>query len=130
MQHNISKDEMRLLAYLHENATGYDKRHELNAEVAADALGFSGDDLRKHASYLAGLGLIDVRRFTMLMGTPTYYVKGIWLTIKGENLMRELENEPSIAKEITAKTAGAIYDAGREVIVKIVGDFLSRWVTA
>jgi len=130
MQHNISKDELRLLAYLHEHATGFDKRHGLKAAEVVRALEFSDDELRKHASYLAGLGLIDMRRFTMLIGPPDYELKGIWITIKGENLMRELESAPGIARKITSKAASAIFDMSREIVVNVVSEFMSRWVGA
>jgi hypothetical protein len=102
---NINEDELKLLAYLHEHATGHNEKFQLRFVDVQNALRWDEAKLNKDASYLAGHKLLDVAVIdTSTMNRISFRPIGIWLTSLGEDYMRELENEPSIAQRITVAT--------------------------
>src|SRR4051812_5003639 len=104
MDFHIRESEQRLLAYLHENAVGYGPAGELNPKQVMRDLRLPEPELKKQASYLAGLGLLDVRAISQTtFGPSTHNMVGIYLTSEGENFMRELEEQPGIPARITVK---------------------------
>jgi hypothetical protein len=123
MVNNISKEEFNVLAYLHEHAEGYTDLFRVEPQIVAKALGVDMKTFNKDLSYLAAHGLIGVR--TQEPDWEKASIAGLWLTGDGENFMRELENQPGIARKITMGTVNAIYDAGREIIVKLLAEFLT-----
>lgn len=130
MVNNISKEELAILAYLHEHARGFTEAFPfVPAEVAA-AMDRAVDQFLKDASYLEAHGLVGMNVIDASSSDgPSFIHMDMWLTGDGENFVRELEQQPGIARRITTKTVGAIYDAGREIVVRVLGDFLSGRVT-
>lgn len=125
MGNNISKDELAILAYLHEHAEGYTQEFQMTPGEVAQAMRIDLPKFQKDASYLAAHGLVGMQAMDASSDEGRLFLfVGIWLTGDGENFMRELENQPGIAQRITTKTASAIYDTAKAVIVKALGDYL------
>src|ERR1035437_2075486 len=102
---NISEEELKLLAYLHENAMGYDQRFQLAPKKIMQDLGINYSQLRKDSSYLASHGLIGVvTHDTSGFGDPvggSFILSGLFLQVNGEDYMRELEKAPGVSKKVT-----------------------------
>jgi hypothetical protein len=134
----ISKNEMRLLGYLHEHAKGFDQRSQFKPDIVAQALRISLDQLNRDSSFLASHSLAGVASLDMsTFSGVNHKMVGIWLTGDGENLMRHLEQEldsqlegapdqtPGMAKRLTLKASDFVYDTAKAVIVKIVADYVT-----
>jgi hypothetical protein len=97
MDINISADELTLLAYLHEHATGYTPADILTRKPMQDmltSLNLSLPEFRKQVTFLASFGLVGVSEivFTNTMGGGAE-INGVGITGAGENYIRELEAE-------------------------------------
>jgi hypothetical protein len=123
---NITKDELRLLACLHEHAKGYGDAFTLDKAELLRVLGVDEPTLLRSVSFLMPFGLIGAKITTLGHGAETAsLLRWVWLTAAGENFMRELEAQPAFAQRITMKTAAAFWDTGRAIIVKVLSDFLA-----
>lgn len=137
MKPNISKDEFRIMAYLHENAKGFSEDFPFKPEDVAPALGIKIDQLQKHVSYLTGHGLIGTFQPQFLHYGDNRSDWELYLTSSGEDFMRELDEmlvqqleaapdaEPGTVQKITLKVAGFVYDLGKAVIVKVLADSMT-----
>ena len=133
----ISKDELRLLAYLHEHAKGFDERSAFKPKPVADALGITIDQLQRDSSFLAEHRFVVVRTLNMstMNNGNNHVLDAIWITGHGENLVRKLENDleqelsgapdqtPGKARRLTAAAAAFVYDLSRAIVVKAVVDY-------
>lgn len=123
---NISKDELRLLAHLHEHAVGYGEGFNFDSRVLLQALEMDESGFTKTVTYLSAFELVGARISRAGDGAATQsLIRWVWLTGHGENFMRELENQPGIGTKITSKTASFLYDTAKGVIVKVLGEFLA-----
>ena len=140
MNANINENELKLLAYLHEDATGYDVEHQIPSEHIMQGLGMedleiSGRELRKWASYLEAHGLVGMVKdhevtFETEGETP---IAAVWITGSGENFMRELEErlkaekkEPGPAKTITAKVVQEGWVVLKGIAVNVLSEFVKK----
>ncbi len=137
----ISKDEMRLLAYLHEHAQGFDDRFAFHPAKIATDLGITKPQLQRDSSFLSSHGLTGVRSLNMTtFNAVTHSLSDIWLTGHGENLMRTLENqmeeqllnyteEPSAAGRITLKVMSFLWDKSQDIVVGIVSQYIGNHIS-
>lgn len=123
MNTHISKDEFTLLAWLHENAEGYSDEFSYTEDELANHLGWERLTLRKAISYLDGLELLGAESISTY-GNPIRFVR-VWLTADGENFMRELEAQPGIAKTITTKTVGWVWETGQQIVIGVLTAYLA-----
>lgn len=106
MNSNINEAELKLLAYLHEQARGYTEDFMLRTAEIIPAIGIGEDQLKKDLSYLKAHGLAGMKvvNTTAINSKQTsFLLVGLWLTGEGEDYMRELENRLADAE----KEAGA-----------------------
>src|SRR5271156_2218541 len=101
MKANISDDELKLLAFLHENARGYTSDFPFDPDNVCSVLKIEGPQLAKDGSYLASHGLIGIDIVTDRDGIES--VSQLWLAGQGEDYMRELENQPGVPRKVTVK---------------------------
>ena len=135
---NITKDELRVLAWLHEHAEGFGPDFKLSGRRMAESLGVDWVEAKKMVSYLGEFGLLGyrfksqpIRRDTREPFGPPRAFDGVWLTGLGENYMRELEQRApvaNVAERVTAGVAGAVYDAARDVVVKVLAEVATAQV--
>ena len=133
MNANISTDELKLLAYMHEHATGYTENFSFDAAEVCVELTITEEQFNKDLSYLASHGLAgmstaDASTYGEL---NSFILTGVWLTGDGENYMREVEaqvekNEPGKFKKIGMKAVEIGGDLVKAVAIKVLTDKLSR----
>lgn len=133
MNVNITTDELRLLAYFHEHATGFNDSHRWSHQQIPEiiaAIGTTEADFRKSLSYLKSFGLLGAKYINAdTMNSSGAIIAGIWLTAEGENYMRQLEAElekkqPGKFKKIGAKAVDLLEGTGMAVAIKVLTDFL------
>ena len=123
---NIREDEFLLLAYMHEYATGYTSEFSLDPETVIKALAVSREQFLKNLSYLvahdlAGMNTLDASTF----GDPNaFLLQGFWLTGRGENYLRELENQPGLPQKITVKVIKGGWGLVRDAAVRLLSDLI------
>jgi hypothetical protein len=130
---NISKSEMRLLGYLHENAKGYDERFMFTPASVSKALGITMDQLQKDSSFLSQHNLAVVKSLDMsTFNGINHQMVGLWLTGYGENLMRTVESDleqeltkapdyqPSVGVKFTMKAATFLMETAKDITVQVV----------
>jgi hypothetical protein len=132
---HISEEELTLLAYLDEHATGYTPsdllRRKQLAAINSD-LNISGGELRKYATYLASFGLVGVDEVSFnnaLAHSGAADIIGIGITGYGANYLRELEVEankiePGKFKKITV----AAVKASAKILVPAATNLLTSFV--
>ena len=130
MNANIRTDELRLLAYLHEHATGYGSTHAMKARAVFQSLGIEESQFRKDASFLEQFGLVGLGFPPMVTLESNGKQSLIYLTGDGENLMREVEaqvevKEPGRFKRIGLKAVEVAGDLVKAVAIKVLTDKLS-----
>ena len=129
MEINIDEDELKLLTYLHEKATGYGEEFSFEMETVTPALGWDQQTFDRVASYLAEWDLITA--VTPTSGMPFFTLA---LTGQGENYMREFEkkleerNLLSRGKQATVSTLKSLLDTGRDVVIKVATAVLTDYV--
>jgi hypothetical protein len=121
MKANINEDELKLLAYLHEHAEGFGESFQINTKAAAETLGFDDQSFRKHWSYLEEHGLVGTSRIRE-RSTGVVVIATRYLTGLGEDYMRELENQPGIAKKITVKVVTEGWATIQSVAASVLGE--------
>ncbi len=124
MNANINEDELKLLAYLHERAEGYDENFRFEPEPVGSELSIDDRELRKIASYLVSHGLVGMEASRFDNGDVLLH--GLWLTGAGEDYVRELEAQPSVSKKITVAVVKEMGNALRTVAVAV----LTQWVNS
>ena len=132
MNANISTDELRLLAYLHEHATGYTEQFRFEPQEVCTALEITEEQIKKDTSYLASHGLagMQVVDFGTRRSPHAFELNSIWLTGDGENYMREIEvqvekEEPGMFKKIGVKAVEVGEKIVMAIAVKVLTDKLS-----
>jgi hypothetical protein len=130
---NISEDELKLLAYLHENAGGYTDMFTFEPEDLTTALGIGIEQLKKDVSFLAGFGLAGMQTSdTTAYGSrgTTFILVGVWLTSIGESYMRELEErlnkqeeKPGAVKKVTLKVVQEGWGMVKAVAVSVLSEY-------
>jgi hypothetical protein len=129
MTANINEDELRLLAYLHEHAEGYDGNFAFEPENVASALNFEMPAMKKNSSYLAAHGLVGMSAAdTTTMTARGFIFVTVWLTGLGEDYMRALEKEPSVGRKLTVGAVSQMWDAGKGIIVSTAAQLLAEYV--
>lgn len=132
MNANISTDELKLLAYLHENANGYTEHFRFEPQDVCAALGINDEQVKKDTSYLVSHGLAGMQVVDFgTRGSPhAFELNSIWLTGDGENYMRAVEAEvekekPGMFKKIGVKAV----EVGEKIVmamaVKVLTDKIS-----
>jgi hypothetical protein len=87
MDIRLTKQELEILAYMHEHAEGFGALDAVPDESICAALGCSKAELRKSQTYLAYWGLVALAETNVADQSACY------LTGAGENLMRHFEEE-------------------------------------
>jgi hypothetical protein len=129
MKANINQDEMKLLAYLHEHATGYIEECALDPAKIKEALGIDDAELGKDMSYLKGHGLVGVRIITFRNAKGSVSeMQGMWLTSTGEDYMRELENQPGIGKKITVAAVKQTWEQMKSIAAQVLAELIGRQI--
>lgn len=125
MKANINEDELKLLAYLHEQAAGCGKGFQLIPSEVAGQLGFDDQQMKKVASYLSDHRLAGITgtSFENSKGQD-FYLEGIYLTGLGEDYMRELENQPGVGKKITVAAVKEMGSALRTIAVGVLTELV------
>lgn len=81
--------------------------------------------LYKAASYLAGFGLVGVRLHDASDNAADGQVPIVWfywLTSAGENYVRDIEAQPSVARRLTLASLGT----AKEIVIKAAGTVLGE----
>ena len=115
MDIKINEDELKLLAYLHEHATGFTQESEVEPGKITAALGIELEQFNKDASFLASFGFVgkNATNVTSYQGPTEILWNGIWLTAAGENYMRHLEAAPGVMQKITVAVVGGLWQFGK-----------------
>lgn len=125
MKANISEDELKLLAYLHEHARGFNKHFHIEAKALLADLSLTDDQLKCHSSYLEAHGLAGVTAsFVGSLGDQHPIIRGIWITGLGEDYMRELEDSPTVSRKLTAGVVTETWGVLKAVAAKVLGDLI------
>jgi hypothetical protein len=128
MKANINEDELKLLAYLHEHAEGYTEEFQLTPGEVAEEMQIEFKKFAKDASYLASFGLIGMNTIdNSSLDGRSYGFMGMWLTGHGENYMRELEQQPGIARKLTVGAVSELWEMGKGTIVAAAGRLLAEF---
>ena len=102
MEIRINELELKLLAYLHENARGYGYDHHYRVgspdETLAVPFEATREELLKAASYLSGWKMIVMGH----SGGVEPKLQVLWLTERGEAYMREVEHRLAEQQAIPA----------------------------
>jgi len=118
MPAKINEDELQILAWLHEHATGYGQRHQFLLSDVGQGVGIDKDLLPKPLSYLEEHGLVGVHAIDVSTQVGDEYVlEGVWLTGIGEDYMRELEAQPGIARKLTVGAVRELWGMGKGILV-------------
>ena len=129
MKANINEDELRLLAYLHERAEGYDENFQLDPAIVGKELVLDAPQLAKAASYLASHGLVGMETAdTSTFSGRSFLFNGLWLTGTGEDYMRELEDQPGVGKKITVAVVREMGSTLRTIAVGVLTELVKRQV--
>lgn len=137
-QVNIGKDELTLLAYLHEHCKGFSHTYKIRPDEVRSAISMSEADFRKASTFLTGFDLIGVDEKGVFSGQKRSVLIGVWLTSRGENFMRQLEadlaaelakvpeSKPGMALKITTAVAGGLWDVSNKVIASVLATYVNR----
>jgi len=124
---NIDKGELRLLGYLHANASGYGPGYNFGSKAVMEALNI--DDLKfdRQATFLESFNLIGIESVVAEPSTPdepSRIIMSIYLTGHGEDYMRAIEKEPSVGRKLTDRIISELWDAGKGPTVLAVAKLL------
>src|SRR5882724_6094421 len=86
MEAMLNEEELRLLAYLHENATGYTKLQYFRPHLVREAIGSDDDQMKKMLTYLDGFGFVEIDSW--VAGEQVVFFH---LTSIGEAYIRKVE---------------------------------------
>jgi hypothetical protein len=127
---DINAEELDLLTYLREHATGYTpedvlERQELSA--INEDLNLTEANVRKLSTYLASFGLVGVRKVDF-PSNGSYEITGIGITGFGENYMRQLQaaldkEEPGKFHKLTTATVKASGAIILPIASKVLTDY-------
>lgn len=139
---HLTELEMRLLIALRQRATELSEAGEVRVDVLAKDVGASVTDARYAASFLGGFELVSPARneqspssIRTKVGIPlrTVTYSAIWLTAIGENYIRSIEAEPSVARRLslqaweqTKSTVMAVAQTALAEIVKVTIAAMAR----
>jgi hypothetical protein len=137
MKIQISRNEMRILGYLHEHAKGFDDRFMFQPNALIASLGITSEDLSRDTSFLAEHNLVKLQVRRVISIASGFQIHGLNLTGEGENMMRNLEAEmedqllkspdhkPGLGAKLTVKTAEFLWDSAKGVVIMKVTQWLS-----
>src|SRR5689334_20039656 len=86
MEAMLKEEELRLLAYLHENATGYTRLQYFRPHLVREAIESDDDQMTKMLTYLDGFGFVEIDSW--IGGEQVVFFH---LTSVGEAYIRKVE---------------------------------------
>jgi len=138
--YQLSRNELRLLGYLHANAKGYDDRFQFRPADICKALSIKPEQLNADSSFMASNGLLGIKSLNMTTfataDVGNHNIVGIWLTGNGERLMRTLENAldeqlqqwpdyvAATERKLNEKAAGFLWDTAKHHTTEVI----SAWI--
>jgi hypothetical protein len=127
MKANITEDELKMLAYLHEHAGGCGERHSMGGAQLCRELGLADKQLSGNLSYLEGHDLAGARVTDASSFNGQFFIiNSIWLTSNGEDYMRELENQPGVPKKVTLAVVKQMGTAFRDIAIGVLTNWLTK----
>lgn len=129
MDFHINDLELQVLAHLHESVRGYGDGFALLMPAIATSLEVDQGAVQKAVSYLVEHGLArrsHANHKSRVSSVVLYQRFGVCLTGLGENYMRALENEPSIARKLTARAVREMWNMGKGIIASVAAKLLAE----
>jgi hypothetical protein len=141
----LNETELKVLAFLHERATGYDRFHCVHAKDQnglAKEIGCDNAAFAKAVSYLGSWNMVgDLDRHARDPATKEKFrrmgggaIHSLWLTGDGEAYMRaleaQLERDTLLAKgkTLTLGALAQVWAAARDAVAQTAGVVLAEYV--
>lgn len=129
-QFRIGQEELLLLTFMHENALGYGPQFKMDPAKIMGGLNMEYAEFLRYVSYLAehrlaGLNTIDRSgRGDGVEGS--FRLTTVFLTGFGEDYMRALEAEPTVARRVTVAVVKELWSMGTSTLKDIAAGTLAR----
>jgi hypothetical protein len=139
MDINITLNELKLLALLDEQATGYTEGDLIigkKLEPVLKEMNYSEPhkEFRKALTFLASFQLLGIRQSVFEnSGGSSAEITGIWVTGIGTNYLRQLEvelnkQEHGKVHKLTGKAVSLLGSVGQAVAIKVLTDYANSHI--
>jgi hypothetical protein len=125
MEAMLNEEELRLLAHLHETATGYHRLLHFRPHKVGEAIGCDEDQMKKMLTYLEGWGFVEIGDWV-----GGHSILFFHFTAIGEAYMRKVDAE-LVEKgllERGKKMGVGLVKTGGKVVLGVVQKALEEYV--